>query len=441
MGKKLGLGFIGLIIVGAMYYFMAGSQQLTAQMKKAVNTELTSLEKEGFSIESREIHEEKEHFVLSFDDSTKIAKFLTRQGVQLNVNDAAFLKDFKLGVDVNYLADAYSAIAFDVYPLALPSLILSIAEDEKEKALLQKLLDKKTFLAHIAVNKLGTGFKGNMKDINEVLHGKQKVTLKMQGLTFSGDIKAQRISAVKEEVNTLSLLVDDDIAFTFSGVKSDFLVTGKTPYDYSTNYSIDKVQARTRTEFSLLASKLVMHSDSTVKDGLAAGSMQAKTKSMLATTKGKSYLFDAFAFETHAKGLDISAFEKLQEIDVNNEQEVNALLKQMMSKGVSFEIPTFSVQNIEAEGQKLNGFDVTAHVNLDKSFDITSLQANPMSALSSVDANLHVSLSKELFGMVAQIPQAMMALMLFQPKDENGKKVYSLELKDSKVTVNGMPVN
>jgi len=441
MGKKLGLGFIGLIIVGAIYYFMAGSQQLTVQMKKQVNTELTSIQKEGFSVENRDIQKEKEHFVLSFDDTNKIAKFLTRQGLQLNVNDASFLKGFKLGIDVNYLADAYSAVAFDIYPLALPSLILSIAEDDKEKAILQKLLDKKTFLAHIAVNKLGTGFKGNMKDINEVLHGKQNVTLKMQGLTFSGDIKAQRISSIKEEVSTLSLLVDDDVAFTFSGVKSDYLITGKTPYDYRMNYSIDKMQAHASSKFNLLANDIVMHSDSTVKNGLASGSMQAKTKSMQVTTKAKTYLFDTFAFKTHAKGLDISAFEKLQEINVNNEQEVNALLQQMMSKGVSFEIPTFSVQNIEAEGQKLNGFDITAHVNLDKSFDITALQVNPMSALSSVDANLHLSLSKELFGLVAQVPQAMMALMLFQPKDENGKKVYNLELKDSKFTVNGMPVN
>jgi hypothetical protein len=41
---------------------------------------------------------------------------------------------------------------------------------------------------------------------------------------------------------------------------------------------------------------------------------------------------------------------------------------------------------------------------------------------------------------MAQQPQAMMALMMFQPQDENNKKVYKLELKDGELFVNGAPV-
>jgi hypothetical protein len=315
-----------------------------------------------------------------------------------------------------------------------------MVENDKEKALFQKLVEKKTFLTHIAINKLGTGFKGNMKDINEVLHGEQVVTLKMQGLTFSGDIQEQRISSIKENVDTLSLLVDDAIDFTFTGLKSDYVTTGETPYDYTTNYNIDKIQADVRDTFKMQANAVVIHSDSKVKDGLASGTLHAKATSMHMNDKGKEYSFENFAFETHATGLDIAAFEKLLEINVNNEQEVNAILKQMLSKGISFEIPTFSVQNIEAEGQKLNGFNVIAEVNLDKSFDIMALEKNPMSVLSSVDANLNIVLSKELFSIIAQQPQAMMALMIFQPKDVNGKKSYELDLKDGKLLVNGMSI-
>jgi len=436
--KKLGLGIIGLLIVGTIYYFTAGSEQITAQMKKQVNTELTSIQKEGFSVENREVKESKEHFVLSFDDTNKIAKFFTRQGIQLNVNDAVLLKGTKIGVDVNYLPDTYAAVSFDIYPLFFPPMILSMAENDKEKEILLELIKKKTFLAHIAINKLGNGFKGDMKDIHEVLHGKQTVTLQMQGFTFSGDIRTQRISAIKEEVEKLLFLVDDDIAFTLTGIKSDYSHTGNTAYDYTTNYSIENMQLQNKKSFALNAKKFTMHSVSVVQDRLASGIVKSTTKHISTEDKGKKYAFDDFTFEMKATNLDVTAFEKLQHVNVNDEQAMNALFQTLISKGVQFEIPTFSVANIETEGKKMEGFNLSAKVDIDKSLNITALEVNPLSALSAVDANLEMTLSKDLFSIIAQQPKAMMALMIFQPKNVNGKKVYKLELKDGKFTVNGM---
>jgi len=441
MGKKLGLGFIGLIIIGAIYYFTAGSEQITAQMKKQVNTELTSIQKEGFSVQEREVKESKEHFVLSFDEPQKIASFLSRQGVQLNVHDAELLKGTKIGVDVNYLPDTYAAVSFDIYPLSFPPMILSMAENDKEKEILLELIKKKTFLTHIAINKLGNGFKGDMKDIHEVLHGKQTVTLQMQGFTFSGDIKTQRISAVKEEVEKLLFLVDDDIAFTLTGIKSDYSHTGNTAYDYTTNYSIDNMQLHNKKSFELNAKKFTMHSVSVVQDKLVSGMVKSSIKHISTEEKGKKYAFDDFTFEMKATNLDVSAFEKLQHVNVNDEQAMNALLQTLISKGVQFEIPTLSIATIEAEGQKMDGFDLNAKVDIDKSLDVSSTQVNPMAALSAIDANFNVTLSAGLFGIIAQQPKAMMVLMLFPPKDVNGKKAYNLELKDGKLTVNGMGVN
>ena len=66
--KKSGFGIIGLILVAAIYYFTAGSAQITEEMKKQVNNELTTLEQNGFGVNNREIKETEEHFVLSFDD-------------------------------------------------------------------------------------------------------------------------------------------------------------------------------------------------------------------------------------------------------------------------------------------------------------------------------------------------------------------------------------
>jgi len=441
MGKKLGLAIVGILIVGIIYYITAGSSQLTEQMKAQVDTALTSLQKEGFSIQERDVKERKEHFILSFDEPAKMAQFFTHKGLQLNVNDAALLKGTKLGVDVAYLPDTYAAVSLDVYPLAFPETILAMAENDKEKKVFQQLLDKKTFLAHIAINKLGNGFKGYMKDINEVLQGEQKVTLEMKGLNFWGDLKAQRISTVKETLERLSFAVDDDISFSFNGIKSDYHHTGETAYDYTTNYNIDKINLRSKKGFTLIADTLAMQSISTVKNGLASGSMKSTAKHISTEEKNKKYIFDTFALEMKADNLDVTAFEKLQHIDVNNQQEVNALMQQLISKGVHFEIPTFSIANIINKDKKLGGFDFSAKVNIDKTLNIATSQANPLAALSAIDANVNITLSRELFGIIAQQPQAIMALMLFQPKDVNGQKVYTLELKDGKLTVNDTPVN
>ncbi|HFQ61257.1 MAG TPA: hypothetical protein ENK39_03010, partial [Epsilonproteobacteria bacterium] len=231
MGKKLGLAVIGVVVVGLIYYITAGSSQLTEQMKAQVNTELSSLQTEGFSVKGREIAETKEHFIITFDEPQKIAHFLTRQGVQMNVNDAALLKGLEVGVDVAYLDDTYSAVSFDMYPLALPTAITTSLKEEKDKKAftqIEKMLKKKTFLMHIAVNKLGNGFKGYMNDIDETLEGEKNVDIKMKGLTFSGDIKNNIIHSVKQDLKLLTMQVPQEMLVSFENLKSDYAITGKT---------------------------------------------------------------------------------------------------------------------------------------------------------------------------------------------------------------------
>lgn len=441
--KKIGLGLLGIIVVAGIYYFSAGAEQISTKIKTQINQELTSLQKEGFSVQDREIKEEEEHFVISFDEPLKIAQFFVRQGIQLNVNDAEILKGLKVGVDVHYLNDAYSAVSFDIYPLALPAMLTQLLQDDADKntlAQLEKMLEKKTFLTHVSINKLGTGFKGHMKDIDEVLHSEKNVLIQMKGMKFSGDLKNGKMQSIEQNIHSLNIFLPDELDIKLTNLASTHVGTGKTPYDYRADYSLEKVTFDRESKFSLTVKDSTVHSKSTVKDGLISVVMHTTTKSIRFITKGETYVLDNFAFETKMKGLNISSFEKLQQIDVNNKQEVNALLQQMLSKGVSFEIPTFSVDNIEAESQKIGGFSITSKVSIDKLIDIKAIEHNPMSLLSYIDANLHISFSKELFSLIAQQPQAMIVLMLFQPKDINGKKSYEIDLKDGKLLVNGQPI-
>jgi len=433
--KKIGFSVLGLVVVAAIYYFTSGSEQLTLQIKQQIASKVATLKTQGFTVEKK-TSDNKEHFILSFDEPTKIAKFLNTQGAQLTPNDVASLKGLKVGVDVSYLADAYSAASFDIYPIALPNMKIT-KNDKKTLQKIQSMIDKKTFLLHVDVNKLGTGFQGYMKDINEILVGELTVNLKMTALKFNGDIKDDRLTAITQTLKNLSIKDNNnEINMQLNHLKSHYATTGDTPYDYTTDYTIEEMLMMLKDAFALRINNMSISSNSNVKNHLASVNAQTEITSILFTQAKKTTLFETFILDMRAENFDIQAIKKLETIDPNNEKELLATFQKLISKGVRFEIPNFSIKNITFKNQKLEGFKLTSSFDIDKSLDLSSLKNNPMSMLGKLDANLRLVLSNQLFGLLAQQPQAMLAMMLFHPKDVNGQKVYKLELKDGSLTVN-----
>jgi len=438
--KKLGFGLIGLIFVAGIYYFTSGSTQLTSEIKAQVDSELANMQTHGFSVQGREMGEEKEHFVISFDEPKKIAAFFTKNGAQLSASDAEVLKGLKIGVDLAYLPDAYSAASLDMYPMTLPTIISTSAQSDEDKKILaqvETMLEKKTFLIHVDVNKLGTGFKGYMKDIDEVFHGEADVKMLLSKLEFTGDIKDDKVQGMKQSLKAFSINVENEFTMAMNHLKSDYSMTGATQYDYTTSYSIENMSVQAEDALNMQFNNFELSSNSTVKDGLASGMIKTKTKNIVLAEKDNKLLLDGIVFEMKADNLDVKAFEQLGKIDVENEKEVNMVLQQLISQGVHFEIPTFSVENVENGGKKMGGFSLSSMFKIDKSLNIAATQNNPLAAVNALNAKIDFSLSKELFAELAKRPEAVMAMMLFQPKDVNGKKIYNIELKDGKLSVNG----
>ena len=441
--KKLSLATFGIIIIAVIYYMTSGSTQLVSQVKSQVDTELASLQTQGFSVQGRELSETKEHFILTFDDPEKIAAFFTQHGAQLSVADAEVFKGLQIGVDISYLADAYSGISFDLYPVTLPTSITSSATTPEDKEILgqiEQMLAKKTFLIHFDINKLGTGFKGYMKDIDEVLKSDTTVKMLLSKLEFSGDIKEDRVQSMQQSLQSMRIDAGDTFNFDMSGVKSHYTITGATLYDYKTNYSIEKISMQEKGVMMFAADHFEAMSDTTVKDSLASTTLKTKTGNIVITDQDNKIVLDTLLLNMNANNLDMSALEQLGKADPNNEKEINDALQKLISHGVQLEIPVFSVAHIENLGQKMEGFHLSTLLNIDKSLNIAALQQNPLLALNAFSANLDLSLSKELYTIIGQQPEAIMAMMLFQPKDVNGKKVYKVELKDGRLTVNGSPV-
>lgn len=441
--KKLSLTTFTVILIAVIYYMTSGSTQLVSQVKSQVDTELASLQTQGFSVQGRELSETKEHFILSFDDPQKIAAYFTQHGAQLNVTDTEVFKGLQIGVDLSYMADAYSGLSFDLYPVALPGSITASATTPQDKEILsqiQQMLTKKTFLIHCDINKLGSGFKGYMKDIDEVLKSDMTVKMVLSKLEFSGDIKDDSVQSMQQTLQSMHIDADDTFNIAVSGLKSDYRITGATLYDYTTNYSIEKMTLQEKGVMMFAVDHFEAMSETTVKDSLASTTLKTKIANIVIIEKDNKIVLNTLLLDMKANNLDINAFEQLGKADPTNEKEINAALQKLISHGIELEIPVFSVAHIENLGQKMEGFHLSTLLNIDKSLNIAALQQNPLLSLNAFSINLDLNLSKELYAIIGLQPEAVMAMMLFQPKDVNGKKVYKIELRDGRLTVNGSPV-
>ena len=438
--RKIGLSLLAIVSVAAIYYFTSGSTQLSLQMKEHVDAQIATLQTKGFSISGKEIENKKEHFIISLDEPKKVATYLISKGVQVTAKDLESLKGLKIGVDVEYLANAYSAASFDIYPLTLPTSVTSSdlsGDDKQALQQIEKMLERKVFLMHVDVNKLANGFKGYMKDIEEVIKGEKNVKVSMKALNFSGDLKNNKPSSIKQTLESIALHVEDGtLDMTMHNLTTNYVSTGITNYDYDTDYTVEKVKLFTDDTFDMTMKDFSMHSSSKVVNGLISVTAKTNLDSIHFKDAQQSGSLNTLVFDMQANNFDLQALTKLETIQADNEAELLEVAQQLISQGVQFNISNFSVKQIEFDNKKLDGFTLTSTFDIDKSLDLASLEKNPLAAINAMDANLELTLSTQLFGIIAQQPQAVMAMMLFQPKDVNGNKVYKIELKDGTLKVN-----
>ena len=437
--KKSGFGIVGLILVAALYYFTAGSAQITEEMKKQVNDELTTLEQNGFGIKEREIKEKEEHFVLSFDETAKIASYLSAQGAEVRQEDILAFKGLKIGVDAKYLNDSYSALSLDIYPVGLPQSMLEEIGEEDKAALerIKKMMADKTLLVHLDFNKLLTGFKGQLKDINETFEEEEKITFISRDFKFEGDIENEKVKTVRQTLNLFSLDAGKELTMKLSNLTSNYTLTGSSPYDSKSFYRVEKIEIQGEPQFSMLTENLNVNAASSVKNNLLKSSFSAKADEIQITEEQKRYKMNDILFDFNIDNLDIVAFEALQGLNVNDEKAINALSQKILSKGITMNIPNLSVKKISNHGKTMDGFTLNSSLAIDKSFDINAASQNPLAMLNALSTQTKLSVSTELFALIAQDPRAMMVLMLMPPVEKEGKKIYDIEFVKGKLTVNG----
>ncbi len=440
--KKTGFGIVGLVIVATLYYFTIGSAQITEKIKTQVNNELTTLQQNGFKVKERKIKEREEHFVIDFDDPTKITRYLNSQGAEVTQEDILLFKGLKIAVDAKYLYDSYSALSLDIYPISLPESLLQSTDKEDKEAIayIQKMMADKKLLVHLDFNKLLSGFKGYIKDIHETFEDKEKITFVSQGFKFEGDIENKKVKTVRQTLKLLSLGAGNELSMKLSNFKSNYTLTGLSPYDFKSTYSVEKIKIQGEEEFSMFMKNLNVTAISSVKNNLLKSSITTKADETKLIEKQKSYTMDDIFFDYKIDNLDIASFEALKGLDINDEKAINALSQKIVSKGITMKIPHFSIKKISDNGKSMDGFELSASLAIDKSFDINAASQNPLAILDAISSKTDISVSSELFSLIAQEPKAMMILMLMPPVEKDNNKIYEIEFIKGKLTVNGKSI-
>jgi hypothetical protein len=442
--KKTGIIIAVLIAAAFVLFFAFGGKELRQEAKAQLDQELHTLQQYGFGIEDRISKEEEDHFILSFNDPEKIAAYFTLQGSPATAEDIAPLKGMKLGTDVYYLKDAYSALSADLYPVKLPESLYDNAQDKEDKALLeqiQKMLDKKKLLIHIDVAKNFSDFKGYMKDINETFTGEESLTLRIKDFTFTGETQKERISKIDQKVKEITFEDDKGITVTLHNMTTKHTITGPSPYDIDAIYDIERIIMEQTDTFTGEIRGIRITSTEKVTNGLLQSHIKSTAQLFQIEADTEHITVKNINWDARIDNVDIDALKTIQTLDPEKEEEkIQQAFTQMLEKGLHLTINDFSIKEILDQGKNLGGVKLQASLGINKHADLSLAQQNPMLLLDALNTELTLKLSNEIFALVAKDPRAMMLMMLIPPKEEKGHKIYTIIMKNGKTTVNGTPL-
>jgi len=425
--KKILAGLLAVAAIALIYFYTSGSGKLNKALKHQLDTELSAMQQSGFVVETRSSTPKKEHVVIDFDDPQKMAAYFKRAGSNVTVQDIEALKGLKMGIDITYQPDFYSALSMDLYPLTLPDSIRNAAEDDEDKKILaqiEKMLAQKKVLMHIDLRKDLSAFKGYLKDIHETLRdNSEAVILSIKGATFEGTLKKGALSTLNQKIVLLGIESSDGVKAVADKTVTTYISTGPSPYDMDANYTVTKITVTQKGQGTLAVNNLGINTSEKEQNGLLSSSLIATIAKSTMQRQGQTVAMEQIVFDARTDNLDAKALEVLQNSDPEkNEDTFNAALGQLLSKGIHMTVNKFAVGKIIDNGKNLGDIEINASLNLAPGINFTHIEANPMLLLGAIDATTTLSLSETIASMIAKDPRAMMVMMLIPPKEEKGKK-------------------
>lgn len=433
--KKIFIGLSALLlIVGAVFFF--GAKDLAAQK---LDEQIATLQANGFVIEDRQKNGDSEHFVISLADMHKFAKLIPEYEEVLLAEDKSALEAFKMGVDLRTISMG-SSLSADIYPVAFPMNDLS----QEEKTMIEKYIKEKTLMLHVNYNAVTEQFDGTLKDIDEQI---KEVGLHLLGLKFGGTLDEDKIDLQYTLKNfNVTEQISKKPIIKVEGVTSDISYEGSNYYISNGFVTVDSVLVDYEDKIGTTKlSDIDIQVKSDIENDLLTSHAKISTKTINTNFQNEKYRFDTVTFDYGMRNIDLEAFNQLTKVlDQENPNfqspEVKKSLEKIFAQGIIFDVHRFGVDNIDHNGETLKGFSMQTQIKLDKDPAIVQkLENAPMTALSLLSVESKIAISNELFTLLMQNPRAMM-LMMLQPKEENGYKIYDIAMKHSALTINGQPM-
>jgi hypothetical protein len=442
--KKILLAIIAIIALLGLYYITIGSKQMTIEMKKEINNGVIQLKNSGFNVTEREIQENREHFVIDFNNTKKILKYIKAYSKNdITEEDIALLKGLKIAFDIEYNPTPKDAIGVDIYPVKLPKLFhqeIINNEDKKIVATIEDMIKNREVLIHININKLASGFDGYIKDINQ--------DVKLLGLKFNGDIEHNKVKNMTQTIKELSYDKSKELTFKLLNLKNFMSNPMNMNFNNQTRHSIERVLIKSEMNhtISIEFNDISGSSQDTQKDKLINSGIKLNIASIKYMVDNSKIVLKNISGDIDIKNINIEAFKELDAIlsknlgDSENFEKAMPILEKILSSDISIEIPNISIEEIIVDKDKVTGFKLNALIKTDKNIDFKKIKNNPLALNSIIDVKINIEASNELVTLLSSNPRAMVLMMILQPVDKNGKKYYDIRFNKGSLKINGRPL-
>ena len=438
--KKILILLIVLIAGGAGYYFGFGSAKVTEALKARVETELGVLQNNGFRIEDRKVEAKKEHFIIHYADPDKIAHYFRSKNINLSDEDAYTFKDLKIGVDLNYLKGAYSAVSADIYPVAFPPALIR-TETRQGRNELDRIAKDKVFLVHIDINKLFTSFQGYLKDIDENFKDVESLKIVSRGFKFGGTFDKDLLTSSSNTVEKLSFTSNQEAEFALEKLKGSYTLNGKSIYNFSSNYTVGKIFFRDGNDQNMTLNDLTFDTRGIAEKGFASSSANFKLSSADIYEGQREHRLEDITGKFSLENLSIPALERMEQLDANDTEGFNQAFKSLLAKGIVLKMDEFSAKKIrDKNGKMTDGFIINSVVRIDKVTDFKPIEENPFLLLDIIDATVHMEFSDALYAQMQRRPELAIVSLMFTPLSRDHKKIFDIEYKGGSLKINGKPI-
>jgi len=335
---------------------------------------------------------------------TKVNKALYEDNKTNRDEDSySHLVGLSLHHDINYSKDSFSGV----------TTLLSIPDDndlnKSQKESIQKMLDEKSIVAYSHYSIKDHLYTISLKDINTTI---------------------------------------DNISISTKGI------AGKGYYDLheslknSSEFGIDSVEiipleSRYKGEYFKLNGFKTITNIETQNDKINLN-YTISLKSLDANASNELSKIEDLNIDMTIANLDLNAYKELEKYgkehtstDVDDEKLQELSMKLFSNKDISIEIKDIHIANLITRGENMGSFKIRAKFTLDKSQDIAKMLAiNPLMALSALNADAKIELSKDMMKSIMKDKRAGM-LMMLPPKIENDMTIYEIKYSKSKLTING----